>query len=112
MALTLFGSPNCALFTIVFHELNVTWFNTFVASTFRSRLNRSPQGNVLPNVAFKPNCDGPVIEFRPAFPQWPVVGMLKADGFKNSPGGAACIEEPVASGRKLPVTPVPGTAEK
>src|ERR1041385_8851441 len=57
MALAPLGNPKSALLTIVFQELNVTWFKTFVASTLRSTLKRSPQGNVLPSVAFKPNCE-------------------------------------------------------
>ena len=42
-----------------------------------------------PSVAFKANWDGPVIEFRPAFPQLPVAGTLNAMGFRNNPAGAA-----------------------
>jgi hypothetical protein len=32
------GKPNCALLTMVFQLLNVTWFKTFVASTRKSML--------------------------------------------------------------------------
>src|SRR6516164_1562153 len=108
--LVLAGSPNCVLLIFVIQLWYVTWFKTFCASTLRSILKRSPQGNVLPSVPVILNCVGPVMEFRAALPHWPGAGAWKAAGFRKSPAGAAVMEAPVALGRRFPDTPVPGTS--
>ena len=62
-------------------------------------LRRSVIGNVVPKDAFRLNCDGPVMESRPALPHWPAGGGVYAAGFKNKPAGAEYSGAPVYSGR-------------
>ena len=68
MALAAAGRPNCALPNVVFQPGKVTWFSGFVESIRRSPLSRSLSRNVRPADAFKVNCEGPVMESRPALP--------------------------------------------
>src|SRR5260370_20630049 len=80
MALAGFGNPNCVLVTVVFQLGNVTWLSAFVASTRKSRLSRSLIWKILPREAFRPNCDGPMMEVLPALPHWPDCGAAQAAG--------------------------------
>src|SRR4029450_6760895 len=82
-----------------------------VASIRQSRLNRSPTANVRMMPAFKANCAGPVMLFRPAFPHWPSAGGANAVGFAYEPAGIASLGS-LSSGRSVPVTPVPVTGAK
>ena len=49
---------------------------------------RSLERNVRLIDAFKVNCPGPLIEFRPAFPHFPAAGAANAAGFKLNPAGS------------------------
>src|ERR1700687_4735940 len=80
MALAGFGNPNCVLVTVVFQLGNVTWLRAFVASSRKSRLSRSVIWKIRPREAFRPNCDGPMMEFLPALPHWPGCGTAQAGG--------------------------------
>src|SRR5262249_38796987 len=83
------GRPNWGLVAITFQLGYVTWFRAFSVSSRKSKLSRSENRNVLAIEAFKANCPGPVIEFRPAFPQYPDRGAATAAGFRNRPGSWA-----------------------
>src|SRR5262245_45518166 len=69
------------------------------------RLNRNERAND----AFNSNCDGPLIELRPAFPHCPGAGATNAAELTCRPSTSTLIGSPVASGLRLPVTPVPCT---
>src|SRR6266542_3273472 len=82
------GSPNRALFTVVFQEVKVTWLSALVESTRRSKWNRSPTRNVRPKEASRVNWAGPITELRPEFPHSPGSGGVYAAGLRYKPGGA------------------------
>jgi hypothetical protein len=95
MEFAVIGKPNCELPRIVFQLGNVTWLSAFWASIRKSIFTRSADRNVRLNEAFSRNCDGPVIEFRPAFPQCPAAGATNAAGFSDNPAGASYSGAPV-----------------
>src|SRR5450432_3813748 len=68
---------------------------------------RSPSTNVLDTDAFVENKAGPSIVFRPALPNDPAEGTVKAKGLKNCPGKTAPTVIPAALARSLPTDPVP-----
>ena len=76
IALAVVGNPNCLLLMIVSQLVKATWLRKLVESTRRSRLNLLFHRNVRPSEVFKVNCEGPMIEFLPAFPHWPGNGTV------------------------------------
>src|SRR5262245_9227851 len=72
----------------------------------------SRRRNVRVRDALRLNCAGPVMEFRPAFPQLPAVGATNAAGLRNLPPLSRYKGAPVTLGRKVPVNPVPRTGAR
>src|SRR5690242_18017793 len=89
MGLAVAGRPNWALLMLTIHAGYVTWFRALVASKRRSAFQRSPSRKVRDMDAFMVNCEGPVMEFRPALPHWPGSGTRTAAGLRNRPCGGA-----------------------
>src|SRR5262249_4100660 len=95
------GRPNWSrLLMLVTQLVMTTWFRTLLASKRRSALRRSLMRNVRANDALRTNVRGPVIELRPALPNFPVPvaghGDTKAQpaatnaaGLRKRPFGAA-----------------------
>ena len=80
IACALVGNPNCALPTVVFHDVYETRFKALLESKRRSKLCFSPSRNTRPAEAFRLNCIGPVMMLRPAFPHVPAAGTENAAG--------------------------------
>src|SRR4051812_14231175 len=62
--------------------------------------------------AFSENCDGPVMEFRGAFPHSPDAGAANAARFRKALPVSPSTGAPVTFGRRLPVIPVPCTGAR
>ena len=70
------GSPNCALPTVAFQDVYVTWLSALLALTLKLRLVRSLVRNMRLKEALRLNWEGPVMELRPVLPQCPAAGGL------------------------------------
>src|SRR5262245_13111843 len=90
---------------------NVTRLSTFAAAIRYSRLSRWPSPNARATLMSSENILGPRIELRPALPQAPGAGVVKAAALAYEPAVTGVMGTPVSDGR-MPTTPVPPTDRK